>query len=218
MIRLKSALQAAGLASAGLLLAACVTVFPETKPVQLYRFGPPPAAEAQAEPTAAPAPAPVAVYKARTGFARPVATDRILTITGSEAAYIADARWIAPANELFDEALAQAFDEAGGPARLAVRGQASRAQFTLRMDVRNFEAVYDRGGRQPPVVLVRVRAVLMRSPDSSVVVDRTVEKRVRADTNRIGAIVQAFEASAGEAITELVALTNAAAAQPAAGA
>lgn len=207
MSLLRTAARAAIVAAAAAAVAACVTVFPETKPVQLYRFGAAPAAaeEAPGETVAA---QPVGVLKGRTTFTRSVATDRILTITGAEAAYIADARWVSPASVLFDEALDQAFDDNAGPARLVVRGEASRAVYFLRLDVSSFEAVYDHGQRAAPTVVVRVRAVLTRSSDRTLAGDETIEVKVRAKTNRVGSIVEAFDAAASQGIAKVVAWTN----------
>lgn len=211
---LRTAVRAATVAASAAAVAACVTVFPETKPVQLYRFGAAPAAVEQA-PGEAVATQPVGVLKGRTTFTRSVATDRILTITGAEAAYIADARWVSPASVLFDEALDQAFDGNAGPARLVVRGEASRAVYFLRLDVSSFEAVYDHGQRAAPTVVVRVRAVLTRSSDRTLAGDETIEVKVRAKTNRVGSIVEAFDAAAGQSIAKVVAWTNEKAVAPA---
>ncbi|WP_374569865.1 ABC-type transport auxiliary lipoprotein family protein [Phenylobacterium sp.] len=200
----RSMVRAAGVALAAAALAACVTVFPKTKPVQLYRFtAPQPAAEApQGEVT------PVGVFKNRTSFSRAVASDRILTMSGSKAAYIADARWVSPASVLFDEALNQAFDDNVGPARLVVRGEASRAAYFLRVEVNGFEADYDHGSRGAPTVLVKLRAVLTRSSDRALIGDVTFDVRTRAKNNRVGSIVEAFDEASGEAIAKLIAWTN----------
>ena len=49
-------------------------------------------------------------------FQRESAGDRILTVTDGKAAYIARARWVAPAAALFDQATLAAFDT--GPPRV----------------------------------------------------------------------------------------------------
>lgn len=216
MSLLRTLTRAALVVAAATAVAACVTVFPETKPAQMYRFGGSPVTvEDQSSPVAATDQ--VGVFKGRISFARAVATDRILTIKGSEASYIADARWVSPASVLFDEALSQAFDDNTGPARLVVRGEASRAAYFLRLDVRNFEAVYDHGSRAAPTVVVRVRAVLTRSADRVLAGDEIFEVKVRASSNRVSSIVEAFDQASGETIGKLVAWANTTAAKPPAG-
>lgn len=182
-------------------LAACVTLFPEAEPSQLYRFGEevPVASEAAGDP--------VAVSLAPTGFAQAAGGDRILTVTGGEAAYIAEARWISPASVLFDEAVARAFQGSDGRARLVTRGEAAKADYVLKLDVRRFETRYAYEDATPEV-LVEVRALLTRSKDRAVVGERVFTSQVPADRNRVGAIVSAYDTAAGEVIGSLYEWVN----------
>jgi len=183
-------------------LGACVTVFPKDKPAQLYRFdGASPAAEAGAA-----ASAQFGVARAGGGFAQAASGDRLLTMTGSRAAYIADSRWVSPAQVLFNEALARAFDGNTGAARLLGRGEVGKADYTLRVDVTRFETVYDHGNGAPNIV-VDLRATLT-SADRSVTNTRQVNAEVRAGSNRVSSIVEAYDQAVGKALGELVAWTN----------
>jgi len=186
-------------------LAGCVSVLPKSKPVQLYDFeGARAASEA---PPAASAAAPFDVMKGVGSFDRPSAGDRILTKQGGKAAYIGEARWVSPAAILFDQAVSRAFDENRGPARLLVRGQVGRAEYILRLDVRDFEARYEAGPKAPPTVLVRVRAGLTRG-DRSLAGEQMFEARVEAADNRVGPITEAFDKAVGQVTGELVTWTN----------
>lgn len=181
----------------------CISLLPKSDPAQLYRF--------DAEPAAADAPAAtrqVGVLKPPANFTQAAAGDRILTATGGEAAYIAAARWVAPASVLFDEAVSRAFDGSAGAARLVTRGEVARADLVLRLDVRRFEAVYDQGPEAAPQVVVRVRAVVTRSSDRALVGERIFEQSVRSGGNRVGAIVAAYDAAMTEFARELVGWTN----------
>lgn len=193
-------------ASAG--LAGCVSLVPKSDPVQLYRLSPPAAAQA------APAPevARIDVALLPLEFPRAAATDRILTYTGPEAAYIADARWVAPAQVLFAEALEGAFGGQGGTVRLlAGRGENNGAGLLLDLDVREFETRYDAGGDAAPTVVVGVNAKLVRLPDRKVVGERTFRVSQPAAENRVRAIVPAYQTAMDQALGELVAWTDAAA-------
>ena len=198
--RLLSALAAGGL---GLTSAGCISVFPKSKEAVLYRFGAaaPPSRLAPTGPRAG-------VLKLGATFPRASGGDRILGITGSHAAFLAETRWMAPAATLFDEAVAQAFDGGDGVARLITRGEAGRADFALRLDMRNFEAVYLDGDKAAPTVLVRLRAVMLRSSDRTLAGETLLEARVKAGENRISAIVAAFNEAVGKVITDLVAWTD----------
>jgi cholesterol transport system auxiliary component len=131
-------------------------------------------------------------------------------VTGARAAYIARSRWVAPAEVLFDEAVAAAFDSAPGRARLVLRGEPARAAYMLRLDVRNFETLYDED--ETPVVLVRVRASLAGGPNRSPIADRLFEARVPAERNRVSAIVVAYNDAVAKVLSDVVAWTNSSAA------
>lgn len=198
----------AAVAACAALLSGCISLLPKSEPVQLYRFD-------AAAPATRAAPADgqrVGVLKLNTSFSRAVGGDRILGVTGSEAAFLADSRWAGPASVLFDEAVARVFDGEGGVARLITRGEAGKAAFVLRLDVRDFAAVYLDGPKAAPTVVVRVRAVLIRSGDRSLAGEKMFEARVRASENRVGAIVEAFNEGVGKTLTELVGWTDATAA------
>nr|WP_232793236.1 ABC-type transport auxiliary lipoprotein family protein [Caulobacter hibisci] len=198
----------AGAAALGLalILSACISVFPKAKPSGMYRFG-------TTAPTASKGPpgALFGVLKAPTVFTRPAAGDRILTTSpGGEAAYVAGARWIAPASVQFDEALSRAFDGDPGRARLIGRGEVAKAQMVLRLEVRTFEATYGGDPKAAPEVVVQVRGVLSRTGDRALVGDQVFEAKVRAADNRVGAIVAAFDQANAKVIGDIVGWINAA--------
>src|SRR6185312_15473400 len=155
-------LRLAGVALCAAALSGCISLLPKSKPAQLYRFGVPTAAAAPA----APAPNAVAVFLTNGTFQEEASDDRILTVSGGKAAYIAQSRWVAPAEVLFDQAVGKAFD--ASPVRLIARGQQGRFAYALRLDVRDFETRYDSGSKDAPTVVVRLHAALTKSDQSSV--------------------------------------------------
>ena len=173
-----------------LLLTGCISLFPRDKPVQMYRFGD--RVPAPTKPSS-----PLLVLKGATVFPPAAAGDRILTISGSQSAYIGGARWVAAASVLFDEALLRAFDAPGSP-RLVERGEPLSGPSTLRLDVRAFEVRYP-----GPEAVVQVRAVLIRNQDRTLIADRMFEQKVPASENRQSAIVAAFDRAAGQAVADV---------------
>lgn len=173
------------------------------KPAHLYRFG----QSAVGEPTPAAASS-VTVFRGPGSFQREAAGDRILTVTGGKAAFVADTRWVAPAQVLFNQAVAAAFDADAGRVRLVSRGEPGGADYVLRLDVRNFETRYDRGPKAAPVVVVRLRAALTSSK-AQFVQEEMFEAQVRAGGNRVAAIVAAYDAAVAEVLGKTVAWTNA---------
>ena len=142
-----SLVRAALLAAVCVAMTGCVSLFPKTKPAELYRFGAVEAADAAAPAAAStPRPGTTAISEGAIEFDPASSSDRLLTMTGREAAYIADARWVSPASALFEEALARTFAQIPGAPPLVPRFGLLRAPLLLSLDVQNFEARYDQGG------------------------------------------------------------------------
>lgn len=184
-----------------LALSGCISLLPKSKPAQLYRFGPTPAAAANVA-----QPGSVAVFRTNGQFQEEAADDRILTVTGGKAGYIAQSRWVAPAQVLFNEAVANAFD--ASPVRLIARGQQGRFAYALRVDVRSFEARYESGPHAAPTVVVHIHAALTKTDQSSVG-ESDFETRIVASHNRVSAIVAAFDKAVKDVVGELVVWTEA---------
>jgi len=184
-----------------LALSGCISLLPKSKPAQLYRFGQPAAA------ATAPAAGTVGVFQANGTFPGEAGGDRILTINGGKAAYIARSRWVAPAGVLWNEAVTHAFDADPGKVRLVSRGQQAKSDYALRLDVRNFEARYDAGPDSAPTVVVRVRAVLNKA-DLSKTHEQIFAASAKASDNRVGAIVSAYDKATADVLGQIVTWTN----------
>jgi cholesterol transport system auxiliary component len=170
-------------------------------PVQLYRFG------QSAAPAAAPAAqAAVTILYTGTSLPRAAGNDRILTTSGPEVSYIGGARWSSSAVVLFEEAVVRAFH--GSPVRLVRRGGASRADATLRVEVRTFEARYS-GPEIPPTVVVEARALLTPSAAGAALIDRDFAAQSVAGQNRVSVIAQAYDAAVSDVVGQVVAWTAA---------
>ena len=192
-------------AFAVLSLGGCISLFPKSKPAELYRFG------VGADGVASTASTPARSYnvsRATTVFNRAALGDRMLTVTGAQTAYIKDARWVAPASILFDEALVRAFEAAPGCARLLTRGDPSIPQAILRVDVRTFEARYLEGVEAAPTAVVEAHVSMINSRDRTVLEDRLVRAERRATDNRVGAIVEALDGANAKVLEEITAGAN----------
>ena len=182
----------AGLAilALSLTLGGCISVFPKSKPVQMYSFGSRPLAPAR--PVNG-----VMIYKGVTVFPPASGGDRILTVTGDQDAYIAEVRWVAPAAQLFDAAVLKAFDMPGSP-RLVERGEPLSAPYTLRLDVREFDVRYP-----GPVAHVSVRATLVRNQDHSLAGESLLQEEVPAGSNTQSAIVAAMDQAVSKTMGDI---------------
>lgn len=195
----RSPVAAAALATA-LALGGCVSLFPKEKPVQTYSFK-----AAVAEVASAPKPAHT-VLRGPTAFTRASSSDRILTRNGSQTAYLAGARWAAPASVMFDEALSAAFDSSN--VRLATRGEPGPPDAVLRVEVRTFEARYTNGAESAPTAVVEVRATLTSLANRQAIGSKIFTSRKAATDNRAGPIVDAYDGAVGDVLDQVVRWTT----------
>jgi len=188
-------------AAALTVLGGCISLLPNPKPAQLYRFG---VSEdpAQTMNTAATIP----VRAATSSFETAAAGDRMLVVRGEQTAYIAGARWVSSATNLFDAAVTRAFEVSHGPTRLLARDEPVASSYVLKLDVRTFEIRYDHGSREPPTVVVELYASLVAGRDAKHTGGVQVFRaRVPAQSDTIGAIVNAVDTAVGKVTTDMVA-------------
>jgi cholesterol transport system auxiliary component len=167
-------------------------------PAQLYRFG-----ASEGAPLAPVSTAAVNVQLSNLRMDPAAEGDRLLGITGTEAAYIANSRWVAPARDLFTHAAERAFDRAG--VRLIRRDQPISPDLSLALEVPTFEARYENGAQAAPTVIVEVRAALVAGRQRDVLGETTYTVRQPAAENRVGAIVAAFDQATRGALDQTAA-------------
>lgn len=173
--------------------------------VQTYRFGGAPAPSA-----AAAVAGPVQVTLRRVEFPQAVEGDRLLGVTGTETAYIAGARWVSPASDLYMESIENAFAAQATRVRLIGARELTRSQRSLDIDIRSFEARYDAPGRAPTIVLT-ARARLLTLPERTVIAEQVFTVEQPAGENRVSAIVAAFDTATRDLNSQIVAWTDASA-------
>lgn len=185
-------------------LSACA-LLSSPDPVQTYRFG------GVAASTASPAVAsPVQVTLRRVEFPEAVEGDKLLGVTGTETAYIAGARWVSPASDLYMESLENAFAAQATRVRLIGARELTRGQRSLDIDIRSFEARYDAPGMTPTIV-VTARARLLVLPERTVSAEQVFTVEQPASANRVSSIVEAFDTATRDLNTQIVAWTDASA-------
>ncbi len=176
-------------------------------PVQLYRFGDTGGA------VETPVATPVQVKLRAVEFSQAAQGDRLLGLTGSEAAYIGGARWVSPARMLYVESVESAFGSQARVVRLIGRRELTPTTRLLDLDVRRFETRYDYA-EAIPSVLVTVRARLLRFPERTVVTEQTFTVSQPAGANRISSIVEAYDVATRDVNSQIVAWTDANAVAP----
>jgi cholesterol transport system auxiliary component len=200
---IRSSIKCAAVAAGVLALGGCA-LLSSPDPVQTYRFGGPAAGAAAAEGRADLR----QVSLRRVQFPEAVEGDRILGVTGTETAYIAGARWVSPASDLYMESLEDAFSAQAARVRLLGPRELTRGERSLDVDIRAFEARYDTPGAAP-LIVVTARARLMALPERTVAAERTFTVRQPAAANRVSAIVEAFDIATRDLNTQIVGWTDA---------
>ena len=173
------------------------------EPVSLYRFG---NTAAGAEERATPA-GQVQVAMRRPEFAQAAREDRILGVTGTQAAYIKGARWVSSADILYSDALEEAFASQARRVRLIGPRELTRAEQALDIDVRTFEARYPAPDAAPTVVIV-ARVRLLNAQERTVAAERVFSVEQPAGANRVSAIVEAFDTATRDLNSQIVAWTD----------
>jgi cholesterol transport system auxiliary component len=196
-------------------LSGCVSLFPKSDAVTLYKLTLPAAPPTAGTPPSGPT---ASVLLGPLAFTRAAAGDRILTTNGSETAYVGGARWVAPAPILFQEALSTAFDQTPGM-NMSTRGEAVASDFVLRVEIRTFEAQYSGQGpltaekkkKQPvlsaPTAVVEAHVTLLNLREKAEVSDITFRESKPAADNRVTAIISAYDDATGSVIHDIVGWT-----------
>jgi cholesterol transport system auxiliary component len=187
----------AGLIGTSLFLSGCISFLPETVPATVYRLSTPePSGEVREEA--------VIIGVQRPLTPRALSNDMIaMSQERGQLVFIQGAEWITPVPRLVQDLIVESMD-AFEPTLIASRPEDGvRSEFELATELRSFEANYLRGPDQPPTVIVRLRARLIRSSDRRLVAVDAIGAQSVASSNTIGDIVAAFDAASQEAMASV---------------
>ncbi len=205
MSALMKTLKTAAVLGAAIALTGCVTLLPKTKPAQLYRFGYTPEMveqKAEAAGTAGRAfgMAPTGIVFGTVTFPQDSAGDRIVTVEGSEVAYVAEARWTSAASGLFKDAISTGFARGGQTVTLEPRGPTA-ANFRLDISVRKFETDYK---RNRPTVSVALDARLIRLSDRMVVGQKFISADIPVRKSDMSLMADGYNQATTQVVTSLI--------------
>jgi len=205
MRALMKPLKVAVVLGAALALTGCVTLLPKTKPAQLYRFGYTPElverkAEAAGTAGRAVGTSPTGIVFGTMTFPQDSAGDRIMTVEGSQASYIAEARWTSSASGLFRDAVSTGFARGGQTVTLEPRGPTA-AGFRLDISVRRFEVDYR---RKRPTVSVALDARLIRMSDRLVVGQKFISADIAVRKSDMSLLADGYNQATTQVVTGLI--------------
>ena len=139
---------------------------------------------------------------------RPVAgpgldVDRILLLrSGQRIDSFAASLWAAPAPDMISSMIVDALRANGSFAAVFDDASPHPPHYNLRVSLRRFEADYT-AADGPPTIHVTLDATLGRHRDRELVASFAVQQTVRADEDRMAAVVAAFEKATSAAVHAL---------------
>ena len=122
--------------------------------------------------------------------------------------------WSDRAPDLVQSALVQAFEDSGKLAAVGRPSSGIQGDVFLMLELRHFEAVYDRP-KQAPKVVIELQAKLLGGPGSKVLATRTFHTEVAASSEKVPAVVAAFESALSQSLADVVGWTLASGQSPA---
>ncbi len=187
----------AGLAAL-LSLAGCGSLLETTvPPPQLYVLRLAPAAQSTVTASAG------SVQVLRPAAGPGLDVDRIILLrSGQRVDSFAASRWAAPAPDMVASMIVDALRANGSFVAVFDDASPYPPQYNLRVALRRFEADYT-SGNGPPTIHVTLDATLGRHRDRELIASFAVQQSVRADEDRMGAVVAAFEEATSAAVHAL---------------
>jgi ABC-type uncharacterized transport system auxiliary subunit len=177
-----------------LLLPGCFSGLSSRAPVQqryLLQMPARPAAAPAAAPPPAATPAAVTLQVLRPNAAPGLAADGIAVLRpGARLDYYSNACWAADAPSAVQDLLIDALRRAGRFAAVEPEGGPYASQYLLSLDLTHFEARYADSGA--PTVEVELVASLGRRSDRSLLRTLTANSSIRAQADRMQAVIEAF--------------------------
>lgn len=133
-----------------------------------------------------------------------IATERVAVKPGGlKVAYLADARWIDPAPEHFQQLLTRSISGLGRFGYVTYGSQGPLPDYSLLTDIEAFQAEIAEDGRSVEVV-TKVSLALVRESDGRVISRQNFSARARAADDSTDAIMPAFEAATQSLLREIV--------------
>jgi len=195
----------AGTLSGAALVAACFGgLNSKTPPAQRFVLQPPAPAIAPAGPAGAPVPSAGALQVLRSAAAPGLGGEGIAVLRpGARLDFYNNARWAADTPMALQTLVIDRLRDTGRFTTVEPESGPFAAQYLLSLDLTHFEARYDADG--PPTIEVALFASLGRRSDRSVLQSVSAHSAVRAQADRLQAVIAAFEQATADVLAQLTA-------------
>jgi cholesterol transport system auxiliary component len=118
--------------------------------------------------------------------------------------YFYRTRWTERAPKMVQTLLVESFENSGKILAVSRQAIGLRSDFSLKTELREFQAEYFGDAGAPPTVHVRINAKLIEQPRQRIIAAGNFEHTVSASSGEIGAIVSAFDQALGKVAKRLV--------------
>jgi cholesterol transport system auxiliary component len=138
-----------------------------------------------------------------------VDTTRIsLRRSAREHEYYARASWTDRSTVLIQTLLVESFENSGRIVAVGRESLGLRADFVLKSELREFQALYlDADLASPPEAHVRLALKLVKMPERAIIGAESFESKVRAREDSLEAVVDAFDEALGKVLKQVVGWT-----------
>lgn len=119
--------------------------------------------------------------------------------------YYANALWVDVVPIMVQNLMQESLDATERIDALSpVEASGIRAEFSLRMHIREFQAEYDEGTSKPPLVNVRIEARLLQLPRRDSLETVSFQQFERSKETNVESIVRAYDDALGKVLRHLV--------------
>ncbi|MEZ5865500.1 MAG: ABC-type transport auxiliary lipoprotein family protein [Geminicoccaceae bacterium] len=118
--------------------------------------------------------------------------------------YYADALWVEVVPIMVQTLVTESLDASGSLDVLGPDAQSLRPDYVLRLHIREFQAEYDQGLDQPPLVNVRLQARLLGMPRRQPLASFAAQQFARADGTSLDRVVLAYDEALGGVLRQIV--------------
>lgn len=118
--------------------------------------------------------------------------------------YYAGVLWVDVVPVMVQSVAIESLDASGRIDALTLESAGTRPDYSLRLHIREFQAEYDNGTDEPPLVNVRLQARLLELPRRETVATTSAQHLERASGTSIPTVVRAYDSALGKVLKRLV--------------
>jgi cholesterol transport system auxiliary component len=121
--------------------------------------------------------------------------------------YFAGAEWTDRAPALVQTLMIESFENTGKIISVGRETVALRSDYSLKLELREFQTEYYDGEEVPPTINVRINAKLVQMPDRIIMASETYGFEIESQSNTLEDIVLAFNEALGKVLKRVVGWT-----------